>query len=119
MIRTVFFVLPVITAACAKPPAPPATAVMEASVAAASFAPPAKPAGMPDLCDVDGGRWCVECPAGGCPQAGKTGALCCAGGFCVEWTGGQCSGILGWCENYTLEKDQATGINVATCHDVD
>lgn len=113
MTRIIFLSLLAILA-CTKPPTPSTAA----EPLPTSAQPTERPAGMPDLCDLDGGRWCVDCPATGCPHEGKTGALCCSGGFCVEWTGGSCGGILGWCENYTLDEDESTGIMVATCHDV-
>lgn len=71
---------------------------------------------LPPLCDLDGGKWCESCEGAGCPQ-GISGALCCAGGFCVVWDGGACGGILGWCNNYTTARDPDTGVLVATCHD--
>lgn len=70
--------------------------------------------GLPWLCDLDGGRWCVACPD--CAQ-GNSGPLCCVSGYCVEWTGSHCSGVLGWCFDYTTKPDPATGITVAECHD--
>lgn len=71
---------------------------------------------LPPLCDLDGGRWCQPCGPEGCPTAGKAGALCCKDEECVVWSGGKCDGELGWCPNYTTERD-ATGVTVATCHE--
>lgn len=73
---------------------------------------------LPNLCEVAEGRWCVPCGGPGepaCPE-GDSGALCCAGGYCVEWTGGDCDGDLGWCENYTTSTGPG-GITEATCWD--
>jgi hypothetical protein len=72
---------------------------------------------MPWLCDLDDGAWCD--PSAPRSSTGNNGALCCAGGFCVEWDYGACGGVLGWCGDYSLATDPATGIVVATCHDDD
>lgn len=79
----------------------------------------------PDLCDLDGGRWCQSCGDAGepaCPVAGSSGWLCCANGVCVavptvEECGG---GLSGWCNNYTESQHCTAGgacVSVATCHD--
>lgn len=93
-------------AACPTAPAEPVTPteVMRSST-------------LPWLCSIDGGRWCDPCTGTGCPQ-GDSGALCCAGNACVVWSGGTCSGVLGWCTNYTT-KESPTGITEAFCHDAE
>jgi hypothetical protein len=82
--------------------------------------PATNPGGLPDLCSIDGGRWCVPCGQTGgpaCPELADSGALCCSGGKCVVWNGSKCSGVLGWCSNYTTET-KPSGAVEATCHDV-
>lgn len=78
---------------------------------------PATSSSIADLCTLDGGRYCTPC--GGptlplCPQA-DSGALCCSSGVCVIWSGSTCSGVLGWCADYTTSRE--SGIITATCHD--
>lgn len=76
----------------------------------------------PDLCSLDGGRWCEPC--GGthpCPQ-GKGGWLCCSGDVCVAVpTISACGGgTVGYCSNYTEAQkcnDAGWCTLVATCHD--
>jgi hypothetical protein len=72
---------------------------------------------QPQLCDIDGGRWCVDCTGGQCAE-GKEGWLCCSEGFCVAVAVyGDCTtGVCGWCNNYT-ETTTPAGNVVAVCHD--
>lgn len=71
----------------------------------------------PQLCDLDGGRWCSECVGAECTE-GSAGWLCCSGGVCVpvnEYA--DCTlGVCGWCNDYSTETTP-NGNTVATCHD--
>lgn len=74
----------------------------------------------PDLCSLDGGKWCRPCETGSCP-VGSSGWLCCSGGYCVAVAAvGDCNSTVGWCSNYT-ESTQCNAAGyctkVATCHD--
>lgn len=79
----------------------------------------------PNLCDLDGGRWCSSCGSTGeppCPVAGSSGWLCCGNGYCVAiQTVDECGGGLsGWCDNYTESEhctDSGACFPVAECHD--
>jgi hypothetical protein len=72
----------------------------------------------PDLCTIDGGRWCVTCSGSSCQPGGDSGWLCCSGGVCVPVTNAdECtSGVVGWCSDY-YEKQTVTGSTVAICED--
>ena len=80
----------------------------------------------PNLCDLDGGKWCTKCgPVGStdrpvCPSQEQidSGWLCCANGACIAVPlAGDCTtGTVGWCSNYTTTTT-SSGIEVATCHD--
>jgi hypothetical protein len=81
------------------------------------------PAPQPDLCDLDGGRWCTPCGRPGqvqCPVEPQkdSGWLCCSGGVCIAVPlAGDCTtGTVGWCTNYTTSTTPA-GNKVSTCHD--
>ena len=89
------------------------------SAAAVGHAP-AIPPQTPNLCDLDGGRWCTSCGHPGeiaCPPQEAAGWLCCSGGVCVavKLAGDCTTGTVGWCANYTEEKVGSS--TVATCHD--
>lgn len=104
------------TATCATSSATPTT--MRSSAPSDAGLAELSESGLVDLCSLEDGRWCTACGAEGepaCPQ-GDSGALCCQGGVCVVWTGGDCSGDLGWCSNYTTETGPS-GIEEATCWD--
>jgi hypothetical protein len=78
------------------------------------------PVAVPDLCSLDGGRWCVKCPAGGCPDGlGTIPYVCCyhvSGGddFCVsvEFAGDCENGVLGQCDWGQTNADGSV-----TCYD--
>lgn len=72
---------------------------------------------QPQLCDIDGGRWCTDCTGSECAE-GKSGWLCCNNGICVAVAVyGDCKGgVAGWCNNYT-ESTTPAGNVVAQCHD--
>jgi hypothetical protein len=72
---------------------------------------------QPQLCDIDGGRWCTDCTGPQCTE-GKSGWLCCSNGICVAVAVyGDCKGgVAGWCNNYT-ETTTAAGNVIAQCHD--
>ncbi len=71
----------------------------------------------PQLCALDGGRWCSECTGDECAD-GSSGWLCCSGGVCVAVNFyADCTiGVCGWCNNYTESQDNA-GNTIASCHD--
>lgn len=75
----------------------------------------------PNLCDLDGGQYCRPCDVGQCPQ-GDSGWLCCVNGICVAVaTAGDCGGgTIGWCTNYTTQKQCLPSgwcTETAICHD--
>jgi hypothetical protein len=65
----------------------------------------------PNVCLGD----CTSAGGPGCTGVGA--ALCCSGDLCVLWDGGECPGLVGWCNNVTWSTDPDTGIRVAECHD--
>jgi hypothetical protein len=74
----------------------------------------------PDLCSLDGGKWCRPCESGSCP-VGSSGWLCCSGGYCVAVaTTSECNATIGWCSNYTTQQQCNNAgycVTTAVCHD--
>lgn len=88
-----------------------------ATVAPPPQEPPTAEKG-PFLCEFPG-NYCEPCGGAAgppCPENGKSGPLCCVGDVCVEWSFSHCSGVLGWCFNYT-ETTGPSGATQAICHD--
>lgn len=84
-----------------------------------AHAAPPSPPGEPDLCELDGGRWCHACESlNSCGEQTDEGWLCCSGGFCVAVaTVGDCdTGTVGWCSNYITETTRS-GQEIAWCQD--
>lgn len=77
----------------------------------------------PDLCSLDGGRWCVQCSGSTCEPGEDSGWLCCAGGACVAvQLSGECTnGTVGWCSDYyektTCDPSGGACVTVAVCED--
>lgn len=71
----------------------------------------------PQLCELDGGRWCSECEGDECAD-GSSGWLCCSGDVCVAVNFyADCTiGVCGWCNDYTESLDKK-GNTIAACHD--
>jgi len=82
--------------------------------------PPPPESQTPNLCDIEGGRYCVDCSTStsACrPGVQLSGWLCCDGGWCVgQAAGEECLGISGWCDDYREETTQA-GSTYAVCED--
>lgn len=101
----------------------PLALLLVACSTASASSPPATPAAEtpePNLCSLDGGRWCFPCGDGAseCDPQNDSGWLCCANNVCVEVdTYDECElGVGGWCSDYSTETLR-NGVEVAVCED--
>jgi hypothetical protein len=74
--------------------------------AACTHARASTPTGAKHLCDIENGRWCVDCDTHECSTSTSSGWLCCHDGVCVVAQPSQCTlGVSGWCDSYVVQPD--------------